>query len=81
MQLVQRGGHTTGIDLCCVIATQELCSLHRHIEALMHTGNEQISCALSQLDWERLQGAIAIVCDKAMQSMVTAALPLCSKGM
>ncbi len=32
------------------------------------------------MDWERLQGQAAITYDKAMQSMVSAALPLCNKG-
>ncbi len=59
---------------------QELCSLHGHIKALIHAGNEQTNSFSSTVDWDRLQGQAAVTYDKAMQSMVTAALPLCNKG-
>ncbi|KAL0039754.1 hypothetical protein WJX77_006967 [Trebouxia sp. C0004] len=65
---------------CLRGAAQELCSLHGHIEALICAGNEQTNSFSSTMDWERLQGEAAITYDKAMQSMVIAALPLCNKG-
>ncbi len=68
---------------CCHLilsCPQELSSLHGHVKALIHAGNEQTNSFSSTMDWERLQGQAAIAYDKAMQSMVTAALPLCNKG-
>ncbi|KAL0021740.1 hypothetical protein WJX79_000457 [Trebouxia sp. C0005] len=76
-------GQTQQAELCsrCLRGVaQELCSLHGHIKALIHAGNEQTNSFSSTLDWERLQGQAAITYDKAMQSMIIAALPLCNKG-
>jgi len=47
-------------------------------DSVLPTGTEQ--SAWPRQGWERLQGQAAIAYDKAMQSMVTAALPLCNKG-
>ena len=33
------------------------------------------------MEWGRLQGAVAVMCDKAMQCLVIGALQLCCKGM
>ena len=60
--------------------SQELHSLHGHIQGLVATGNAQSSCDCSLMEWERLQGAVAVVCDKAMQCLVIGALQLCYKG-
>ncbi|KAL0045420.1 hypothetical protein WJX82_006097 [Trebouxia sp. C0006] len=65
---------------CLRGVAQELSSLRGHVKALIHAGNEQTNSFSSTMDWERLQGQAAITYDKAMQSMVTAALPLCNKG-
>jgi len=71
------------VHSCChliLFCAQELCSLHGHIKALIHAGNEQTNTFSSTMDWERLQGEAAIMYDKAMQGMVIATLPLCNKG-
>lgn len=71
------------VHSCCHLVLscpQELCSLHGHIKALIHAGNEQTISFSSTMDWESLQGEAAITYDKAMHSMVIAALPLCNKG-
>ncbi len=71
------------VNSCCHLVLscpQELCSLHGHIKALIHAGNEQTNSFSSTMDWERVQEEAAITYDKAMQSMVIAALPLCNKG-
>lgn len=71
------------VHSCChlvLYCPQELSTLLGHIKALIHAGNEQTNSFSSTMDWERLRGEAAITYDKAMQSMVTAALPLCNKG-
>ena len=60
---------------------QELHSLHDDIQGLVATGDTQSSCACSLMEWGRLQGAVAVMCDKAMQCLVIGALQLCCKGM
>ena len=60
--------------------SQELHSLYCHIQGLVTTGNAQGRCACSVVEWDRVQGAKAVVCDKAMQSLVIGALQVCCKG-
>lgn len=59
---------------------QELVSLREHVLMIVKTGTAQADAAASALSWERLQGAVATMTDKAMYLLVIARTPLCERG-
>ena len=59
---------------------QELVSLREHVLIIVKTGTAQTDAAASELSWERLQGAVATMTDKAMYLLVVARTPLCERG-
>ena len=59
---------------------QELVSLREHVLMIIKTGTAQADAAASALSWERLQGAVATMTDKAMYLLVIARTPVCDRG-
>ena len=59
---------------------QELVTLRDHVLMIVKTGTAQADAAASALNWERLQGAVATMTDKAMYLLVIARTPLCERG-
>ena len=59
---------------------QELMSLREHVLMAVKTGTAQANAAASALEWERLQGAVATMTDKAMYLLVIARTPVCERG-
>lgn len=55
-------------------------SLREHVVMAINTGAAQADAAASALSWERLQGAVATMIDKAMYLLVIARTPLCERG-
>ena len=61
-------------------AVQELMSLREHVLMAINTGVAQADAAASELNWERLQAAVATMIDKAMYVLVIARTSLCERG-